>query len=158
MVDDFPGRYAEQAISDLTAHEHDLRHALGRPGRRDSRSIDVGLDFVLSMIVHPGMSALSLGPLAVKTANRQWVVGGGEANGEFDLEAMRQGVALGGPHVNSAEPVGSVSASDFELCRAFTGRRSANEVRGYDWSVDPDPYIAAFSLGPFSLRDSDLNE
>jgi hypothetical protein len=54
--------------------------------------------------------------------------------------------------------VGSVTGTGFELNRAFTGRRSADQVRKLEWSVDPEPYVPAFSLGPFSLRDRPLDE
>jgi hypothetical protein len=37
-------------------------------------------------------------------------------------------------------------APDFELFRALTGRRTADQLRGYDWgAIDPEPYVAVFS-------------
>jgi uncharacterized protein (TIGR03083 family) len=36
-------------------------------------------------------------------------------------------------------------ASQFELFRALTGRRSADQVRAYAWSGDAEPYVAIFS-------------
>ncbi|MGH2805695.1 MAG: maleylpyruvate isomerase family mycothiol-dependent enzyme [Actinomycetota bacterium] len=159
MVDDFPGRYPDNAIADLVSHEHDIRHALGRPGRRDSEAVEIALDFVVTMIIHPGMRSLGLGPLAVKTADQRWVVGTPDAvPSMFDLDAMRQGV-LAGAFDNSDEiPVGTVSAPSFELLRAFTGRRSAREIGRYAWTLEVEPYLPIFSLGPFSIRATDLGE
>jgi hypothetical protein len=40
----------------------------------------------------------------------------------------------------------SLLAPQYELFRAMTGRRSADQLRGYDWgAVDPEPYIPIFS-------------
>src|SRR3954468_4811899 len=36
-------------------------------------------------------------------------------------------------------------ASEFELFRALTGRRSADQVRAYAWDGDAEPYVAIFS-------------
>ena len=159
MVDDFPGRYADNAIADLVVHEHDIRGALDRPGMRDSAAVAIALDFVVTMIVHPGMSALGLGPLGVTAGDRSWVIGASDGSHDrFDLDAMRRGVLAGTSEISSEAPVATVSAGAFELFRAFTGRRSAAQVRRYDWSVDPEPFLPIFSLGPFSIRESDLDE
>jgi uncharacterized protein (TIGR03083 family) len=36
-------------------------------------------------------------------------------------------------------------ASEFELFRALTGRRSADQIRAYAWTGDAEPYVAIFS-------------
>src|SRR5437762_367197 len=56
------------------------------------------------------------------------------------------------------EPVGEISADPFELFRAFTGRRSAAQIRRFGWTVDPEPYLALFDLWPFTIRETDLVE
>lgn len=38
-----------QLVLDAVTHEHDLRHAVGRPGARDSSAIDVALGFLFDM-------------------------------------------------------------------------------------------------------------
>ncbi|MEQ1874267.1 MAG: maleylpyruvate isomerase N-terminal domain-containing protein [Ilumatobacteraceae bacterium] len=46
-------------------------------------------------------------------------------------------------------PPVSVKVADAELFRARLGRRTEAEVRAYDWSVDPTPYLDSFFLfGP----------
>jgi hypothetical protein len=37
-----------------------------------------------------------------------------------------------------------------ELFRAITGRRSAPEIRGYEWYGDPAPYLPI--IAPYPLR------
>src|SRR5947208_144717 len=58
MLDDFPGHYGPQVITDLAVHEHDIRGALCRPGARESESVAAGLDFLLSTLVYPEATAL----------------------------------------------------------------------------------------------------
>jgi len=46
-------------------------------------------------------------------------------------------------------PPVTVNAPDAELFRARLGRRTADQVRKYDWSADPTPYLNAFFIfGP----------
>ena len=51
-----------------------------------------------------------------------------------------------------------LSVDDFELFRALTGRRSADQIRQFDWRVDPEPYLPVFGSGPFTVRTTDLVE
>ncbi len=44
----------------------------------------------------------------------------------------------------------------FELLRGLTGRRSADQIRSWSWSTDPEPYLAGFAWGPFTMPTSDL--
>ena len=39
-----------QLVFDVTAHEHDVRHAVGQPGARDSGAVTVGLGFIKTVI------------------------------------------------------------------------------------------------------------
>jgi hypothetical protein len=57
----------------------------------------------------------------------------------------------------SEPPVAVLEADPRELCRAFTGRRSAAQVRRFGWSGDPDIYLPLFAQPPFfALRREDL--
>lgn len=38
-----------QLVFDAVTHEHDLRHAIGRPGARDSAAVEVAVGFLLDM-------------------------------------------------------------------------------------------------------------
>jgi hypothetical protein len=55
-------------------------------------------------------------------------------------------------------PVGTVAADPFELFRALTGRRSATQIRRFEWTLDPEPYLSMFHLWPFTLRGTNLEE
>ena len=56
------------------------------------------------------------------------------------------------------QPAATVAVAPFEALRALTGRRSAAQVRAYDWDADPSPWLPALTWGPFHLRPSDLDE
>jgi hypothetical protein len=51
-----------------------------------------------------------------------------------------------------------LSVDEFDLFRALTGRRSADQIRRFEWRTEPDPYLPLFSQGPFTVRPSDLVE
>ena len=158
LLDDFPGRTGQMMVADAVSHEHDLRATLGRPGARDSTAVRVALDFLVSVFVHTGTAALGLPPLEVRAGERRWVAGtGGPAMG--DLEAWRNELFPDDLTANAnVVPRGSVSGEPFELMRAVAGRRSPAQIRTFDWSVDPEPYIPVFGFGPFGLPSSDVDE
>jgi uncharacterized protein (TIGR03083 family) len=157
MIDDFPGSYGAMTVGDVTVHEHDVRGALGRPDERDSDGIAIATDFLMNVIVHHALTAFGLGPLELRTEDRSWVVGtGGPASG--DPDAWQTALLSNDPPDPPGPPAATVSADSFELFRAISGRRSAEQIRRFDWSVDPEPYLAIFGHGPFTVRPSDLNE
>jgi hypothetical protein len=159
MIDDFPGRYGTQVVGDLTVHEHDIRGALAQPGARDSNAVAVSTEFLLAGIVGPGAKALGLGPLEVRTGDSSWRVGTGDPPaGEPDAAIAAALASAETQPCPDRPPTGRVTTEPFELFRALTGRRSAAQVRRFDWSVDPDPYLALFDLWPFTLRAADLTE
>jgi uncharacterized protein (TIGR03083 family) len=51
-----------------------------------------------------------------------------------------------------------LTTTPYELFRALTGRRSAAQIRSWDWQVDPADYLPLFGLGPFTVRHDDLVE
>jgi uncharacterized protein (TIGR03083 family) len=159
FADDFPGRLGNQFITDVTVHEHDLRGALGRAGARGSDGVRIGADFLVNVFLHPGVTALALGPLEVRAGDRTWVVGTGDPPtgdiGGASRAALMSIEAIPGP---SGEPAGTLDVEEFELFRALTGRRSAAQIRCLEWSVDADPYLQVFGLGPFTIRSADLIE
>ena len=155
LLDDFPGRYGEMLIADVTSHEHDVRGALARPGARDSRAMGVAIDFLVNVFLHTGANSLGVGPLEVRAGGRTWVVGGGPVDDDPDAWRNALMTENGSPE---AEPKATVAADTFELARAIAGRRSAPQVRDLGWSVDPEPYLPMFGIGPFELRDADLEE
>lgn len=44
------------------------------------------------------------------------------------------------------EPQATVTASDFELLRALTGRRTDDEIRALEWDGDPETFLRHFSM------------
>jgi uncharacterized protein (TIGR03083 family) len=50
----------------------------------------------------------------------------------------------------------TVRAPRFELFRAMTGRRSADQIRAYEW--DPEPHVEALVIGLFTPRPTQLVE
>lgn len=102
---------AAQVVFDLTTHEHDLRGALELPGERDSEGVDVGWTWATTVL---GMLRDGYGEGAVVLTT---------AEGETTCGA--------------AAPTSGVSADRFELFRAMTGRRSAEQVAAWDWTGEP---------------------
>ena len=94
----------------------------------------IGLDFLVGELLAPSLAARGLGPLLVRVDGRSWVAG------------------------EEREPVGELEAPAFDLFRALTGRRSRAQVSGFGWSVDPEPYLDAFTSGPFTVAPADLVE
>lgn len=147
----FPGRIGTQWVLDVTTHEHDIRCALGRPGARDTEAVEAGVEFLVAGFTVTAVSA-GLPPIEVRADSRSWVTGG---EGSTDLQAVLMGAD---PPWSGAEPTGSVEAPMFEWLRALTGRRSLDQVRAFKWSVDPEPYLAAFTFGPFRPAATDIPE
>jgi uncharacterized protein (TIGR03083 family) len=136
-ADRYPPALGVVWILDLTAHEHDIRTALGRPGARDARGVDVGLTLLVGEAFHAALSARSLGPVAMRTPDRSWTVGANAAD---------------------APPKAVVEASAFELFRCLTGRRSRAQIAALAWSVDPEPYLDAFQFATFTTSGVDIEE
>jgi uncharacterized protein (TIGR03083 family) len=161
LLDDFPGRICLQPVADITVHEHDIRGALGRPGAQDSEGVAIGIEFLVDVFLLPGAAALGLGPLEVHVGDRRFIAGsGGAATG--DLETAWQSALRSSDDVDAdvpaASPVGALTVEPFELFRALTGRRSEAQIRSFEWTVDPEPYLPIFGTGPFTIRPTDLIE
>jgi uncharacterized protein (TIGR03083 family) len=133
MIDSF-GLTGEQLLFDLTAHEHDIRLALGRPGARDAAVLDVVTHFITTAGLRGAIAAGGLAPLTIDADGSTTVIGGDGA------------------------PGASLTTTRFELMRAYSGRRSAAQVAAMGWTGDASPYIALFGQGIFSLNPADVVE
>ena len=115
---------------DCHAHEHDIRHALSRPGNRESTIID---EVATAMIAD--VDGL---PVALSV--------------QFDDGRTVTGGDPDGPPV-------SLRATAFEVFRSKLGRRSRAQVRALDWDgadADIDALVDAwFVFGPSPV---DINE
>ena len=141
-VDELLDRWAQQASGfaeviestgetrppfDLHSHEHDLRHALGRPGGRSSVIIETA-----------GYRLATVGDVGVRVT--------------VELDDGRA-VVSGDPDGTSSVVLRDVSL--FELFRSRLGRRSREQVLGYDWTgsdADIDAVLERwFNFGPSPL-------
>jgi uncharacterized protein (TIGR03083 family) len=103
-----PMEITGQALYDAVTHEHDIRHAVGRPGARDSDAVDQGWDWLMAVRTARGAPAI------------RFVTEGGEQ--------------ISG----AGAPMLTVRAPRFELVRATTGRRTRQEIEAYDWEPRAD--------------------
>ena len=112
---------------DVHSHEHDLRHALGRPGARSNAIVETA-----------GFSLASVDGVEVRVT--------------IELDDGRV-VVSGTPDSTSAVVLRGTSV--FELFRSRLGRRSREQVRADDWSgndADIDAVLERwFSFGPSPL-------
>lgn len=92
---------------DCHTHEHDLRHALGRPGNRDN--------VLITAMAHRADLTLADSPAALTI--------------EFDGGPVVE-VGAGGPDVG-------LSIHPYEYFRSRLGRRSTAQLEAYSWSGDP---------------------
>jgi uncharacterized protein (TIGR03083 family) len=122
-----PAEIAGQALFDAATHEHDLRNALGAPGARESDAVDSGWQWLVGARTRAGAHALC-----------------------FVTDAGEESSGVG-------DPVARIEASRFELFRAVSGRRTADEVARYGWDREPN---AQLLLGAdiFAIRSVPLGE
>lgn len=108
---------------DCHTHEHDLRHALGRPGNRASAVVDDGATMMITGI--GGQVGLTV---------------------RFD-----DGTELAGGPEDGGRAV-SLATTRFEVFRSKIGRRTVDQVRALDWSgddADVDAVVSEwFTFGP----------
>jgi hypothetical protein len=106
----------------MAVHVDDIREALQVEAEGGTAVTRLGFrayrHWLYARIVRRGLPALQL-----RDGTRHWVLGDGE-------------------------PVASVTANRHALFRAISGRRSAREIRSYDWRGDPEPYLAVLSPYP----------
>lgn len=116
-------------VTDIAVHHHDLRGAIGEPGERDSLATGLSLR---SYIEGMRFRALveQLPGFTVVAGARSWTIGN--------------------------DPAATVTADPFELARAVSGRRSPDQIRGFGWDAEPEPYLPYFY--PYGLRTEALTE
>jgi uncharacterized protein (TIGR03083 family) len=115
-------------VTDLAAHTHDIHGALGLDQDRDSAAVRIAVSFYLAGL-KTWQPELPL--LQIVTEEKTYNCGSGSG-----------GV--------------SVRLGRFELFRALSGRRSAEQIRAYDWEGDPMSYLVIFA--PYGPRADALVE
>ena len=117
-------------VSDIGAHNQDLRGALVLPGDRDSAAVVLGL--------------------------YRYVEGLGRRVTAAGLPAVRLRTQHSDYHAGAGPWSVGVTASEWELFRALGSRRSRSQIRALDWSGDPSPYLDLFAV--YGARADDLIE
>ena len=121
--DIFEGQLAGVAVSDILAHEQDIRNALDKPGARDDENIVPSVEMALMFIEQ---KAKSEGLPAFKVVTE-------------DIDRQ----------IGEGEPQATLKTSTFDLFRAVQGRRTVDQVKAMDWEGDPDPWMKVFFIfGP----------
>ncbi len=128
LMDELGAALSAAAI-DVWHHDQDARNAIGRHANR----IGEGLRLALRSgnAIGPKIDAARLPALAVSTEGYERLFGQGDG-------------------------VISVSGDPYEMARAFMGRRSYDQIRAFEWSGDPEPYLPHFSV--FEPRETPLVE
>lgn len=121
---------AAALLSDLATQSFDVRCASGEASARDSTTSAFLYRFCVGGL-GTRLDAAGASPLRLVGDDEEHVAGSGE-------------------------PAATVRASRFELIRALSGRRSADQIRGYKWDGDPDPYISSFAQ--YTMRTTPLAE
>ncbi|MFB9904681.1 maleylpyruvate isomerase family mycothiol-dependent enzyme [Allokutzneria oryzae] len=106
-------------VHDVTQHEADLRSALGLERLPDEAWRPM-LSHIANMV---GSRRKATGALVVRANEDEWRIGEGEV-------------------------VATVEAEPYELWRAFFGRRSTGQMRGWKWDCDPEPYLDRIPVFP----------
>jgi uncharacterized protein (TIGR03083 family) len=117
-------------VADLAVHLHDVRGALALPGDRDAAVTALGLR-IYARWLGRRLEARGRPALRLRADDREWVEGAGA-------------------------PAATLAAEPFELFRALSGRRSADQLRALAWDGDPAPYLDV--LAPYPLPPSPLPE
>jgi uncharacterized protein (TIGR03083 family) len=129
VMSSFPEAAIAQMTMDAATHEHDIRGALASPGGRDSDAVEIGFDFGVQALA--GTVDQADATLCIETEAGARTVGGG------------------------ARQI-CVRADRFELVRAMTGRRSVDQMRGFDWDGEAAPELLVLPI--FTPRAAPLVE
>jgi uncharacterized protein (TIGR03083 family) len=123
------GRSGEIMVMDAYTHELDLRAALDVPPPSEHAAWGPSFD-VLVRGFSGSVAGRGLPPLRVRaTGGSEWTAGHGRATA-------------------------TLTAPAHDLYRALAGRRSPAQLVVLDWSEAPEPWLPAFTWGPFAPPSS----
>jgi uncharacterized protein (TIGR03083 family) len=123
------GGALSSTVIDIWHHDQDARNAISHQANRSGEGLRLALR--AGNAIGPKVEASGLPALTVATEGYDRLFGDGE-------------------------PVSSVTGDAYELARAFMGRRSLAQIRSFDWTGDPEPYLPHF--GVFEPRPDPLVE
>lgn len=129
-LDDIHPTAASSLIGDLITHELDLRGALDDKGARQGEGVVIATSFYARNF-GKRLKDAGLPTVIVQCGEHEWTAG-------------------------REEPEGYVRAPMFEMLRGLTGRRTLDEVKGFDWTIDAAPYLDVFAMYP--VTETSLNE
>ena len=117
----FPPFVDRVLVTDVAVHEQDIYGALGLVRERDCSALRIGTStYVAGIWLRLG----ELAPPRFETGEETYQAGQGE-------------------------PGATARTGRFELFRALSGRRSPEQIRAWEWSGDPEPYLHLFYVyGP----------
>jgi uncharacterized protein (TIGR03083 family) len=119
--DIFDSHMAQVAVSDILAHEQDIRTAIDEPGARDDENIVPSIEMALAWVEQKADGLPTL-RLVTESVDRQ---------------------------IGEGDPSVTLRTSNYDLFRVLHGRRTVEQVRAMDWSGDPDPWMKdLFIFGP----------
>ncbi|HVM09074.1 MAG TPA: maleylpyruvate isomerase family mycothiol-dependent enzyme [Acidimicrobiales bacterium] len=125
------GPAAFRLVIDVVTHEQDVRGALGLFGGRDTAAAEWSLQQLVGNVDRV-IRRQGAPPLRIRAGTDEWLLGG------------------------DGEAAATLTAEPYELLRALIGRRSEVQMRAYDWTGDPEPYLRLLPV--FPPPASDLRE
>ena len=117
-------------ITDAAVHRQDIFGALGITKDRSDAAIRIALSGYI-VLIGMRLGTDGLPPLRFEVEDKTYTPGDGE-------------------------PGATVKATRFDFFRALSGRRSADQIRAYEWQGDPEPYISYFF--PYGVRETAVVE
>jgi uncharacterized protein (TIGR03083 family) len=111
-------------LLDVFTHELDIRGALGIPAPQGHPACADTLELA-TMGFTMSVNAHHLPTLRIETAGHAWTAGEGS-------------------------PGATVRGASLEVFRSLTGRRTLAQIRELSWSAAPEPWLPAFTWGPFT--------
>ena len=120
MLATAPRRMACRLVCDVACHEHDLRGALGRPGARQTDTVDFALQAGVGQ-VHARLRRAGAGGLRLMAGSTEWFIGPGD-------------------------PTATLTVEPFELFRLLFGRRSRPQMAALAWLGDGTAYVDHLAL------------
>jgi uncharacterized protein (TIGR03083 family) len=114
--------FADRVLTtDIAVHEQDVYGALGVVRERNCAALRIATSFYVNVV---GLRLDGLPPVHFMTEQKTY-------------------------HAGDGQPAATARVDRFELFRALSGRRSSDQIRDWEWTGDPDPYLPLFYLyGP----------
>jgi uncharacterized protein (TIGR03083 family) len=117
------GGMGDVAVMDAYTHELDLCAALGAPGA-EQHPARAGSFAVVVRGFAGAVAGRGLPAVLISDVDGDWVAGAGE-------------------------PVITLSGPPGDLYRSLAGRRTLAQITALGWTADPEPWLPAFTWGPF---------